>query len=282
MLESLEPRTFFSVNTSTVALYAPDGSPATLQKHEPLWIIIHGLDSDKNDPSNQSLAQAVQQQEPNAQSLILDWGALATPPDNATAYINADAVGDKIANLLRRSRIPASRVNMIGFSMGGQIEDRIAKDLQTPTSEVNCIVALDPAAPNASGHRYVPSFSAHATHSIAFLSVQYAPASESAADTVILTGTIGSSVQKHVETAYFFTNMMRRDAGLDSSAGDNISPIFSLANLSTGNLPAWTKNAYHPNSEAILNATPLNPGNGFLLEPTSLTYVNRRGHRVQI
>jgi hypothetical protein len=296
MIEPLESRTLFStaVDTSSVGLYAPDATATVLQTNKPLWIVIHGMDSDKSDPGLQALAQAVQAQVPQDQTLILNWGALATAqaaPDGVTAYRNAWAAADKIAMMLRRSRIPASRVNLIGFSMGGQLEDRIAKDLKSSTTEVNRIIAIDPSAQgyavNNRGHlsRHIPDFAGNSSYSIAFWgkdgdSFYAAPTSADA--TVLLTGLTGSQVQQHVETAYLFGNMMSRDAGLQATGGENISSLFSIANITSGNLPAWKTNAYAPGYEATMNCNFSNPSSFSSIQPVLLTFINHRGHQQQI
>ena len=293
MFEALETRTLFAtgaVDASSVALYAPDGSATAIARHEPLWIVIHGMSSDKNDPSVQELAAAVQAGAPGDQALILDWGALATAqaaPDGASAYRNAWAAADKIASDLRAAHIPASRVNLIGFSMGSQIEDRLAKDLNSSAGKVNRLIAIDPAAPgyatNNRGHlsRHLPTFASDATYSIAFAGKDadsFYAAGISATDTVFLQGLTGGEVARHVETAYVFTRMMRRAAGLEPAGGDHVSALFSLDNISAGNIPAWRKDAYAPGYEAVMDCQldTTDPLADFA--PVSMTYINRRGH----
>src|SRR5438105_75039 len=152
MIEPLESRLLFStppstIDTSGVGLYDPTGNAATLDRQRDIWLVIHGLQGSKDDSVTQSVAGAVAIQAPDDQVLILNWADLAhTPPDNLTAVNNAWAAADAIATQVRAAGMRGSgrHLNLIGFSMGGEVEDRLAKDL----GGVNRIIAIDPAAPD--------------------------------------------------------------------------------------------------------------------------------------
>src|SRR2546423_6789246 len=161
MIESLEARILFTtvpagaIDTSTVGLFNPDGTPAvTIDRRRVTWLVIHGLDGSKDDPGTRAVAAAVDAVTPDDQVLLLDWSTLAkaednVPPDqgvqaNAQAVQNAWASADAIAAKLKAAKLPGRLVNLLGFSMGGQVEDRLAQDLR---GGVNRIIAVDPAAP---------------------------------------------------------------------------------------------------------------------------------------
>src|SRR5439155_453714 len=129
-----------------VTLFTPDGStPASLDKRREVWLVIHGLDSSKDDATMQALATAVDAASPDDQVLLVDWSKLADiPPDNATAVNHAWAAGDVLAAMVRKAGLRGSHVNLLGFSMGGIVESRLAKDLRG----ANRLIAVDPAAPN--------------------------------------------------------------------------------------------------------------------------------------
>src|SRR5438270_392275 len=78
------------------------------------------------------------------QVIIVDWGDLAKYHATGNATVNALAVGSKVAGLLKAARVPPSRVNLVGYSMGGTVVARIARDLKTRTAQVNTIVGIDP------------------------------------------------------------------------------------------------------------------------------------------
>jgi hypothetical protein len=270
------------VDTSTVALYSTTGAPATLAADRTTWLVIHGLFSSKDDPAMQSLATAIDAVSPDDQVLLLDWSDLAaSQPDNPTAVRAAWAVADVIAAEVRSADLdPKTQVNLVAFSMGAEVEDRLAADLHG----VNRLVAIDPAGPpvalDAKGRRVsgLVHFKRHARYSIAFHSPAFVRAAATADDSVELTGLAGNLGETHVQPLYVFTTMMRRDAGLEPIGADQVSPLFSIPNLLAGTLPPWRKNAFHAASEASL-ACGLPPP---AFQPLALTYVDRHGHKISI
>src|SRR6266567_2921755 len=105
MFEPLESRVLYSVSavdTSTVALFAPNGTPAGLDSQSgDVWLVVHALGSSKNDPTMQRLATAIDLALPGNQVRILDWSSLAiTNGDNPQAVKNALATADAVADKL--------------------------------------------------------------------------------------------------------------------------------------------------------------------------------------
>jgi hypothetical protein len=281
-LQPLEPRRLFTatlIDTSNVALYTPTGSPATLAPNRPTWLIIHGLFSSKDDPAMQSLATAIDAVSSDDQVLLLDWSDLAaSQPDNATAVRAAWAVADKIAADVRSANLNAkTQLNLIAFSMGAEVEDRLAADLHG----VNRLIAIDPAGPavalDANG-RHVSGlvhFKRHARYSIAFHTPAFQRAAATADDSIELTGLSGTLGEIHVQALYVFTTMMRRDAGLEPADGDQVSALCSIPNILSGTLPPWRKNSFHADSEATLACGVAPPE----FQPLALTYIDKRGGR---
>src|SRR5205807_9136484 len=116
-----------------------------------------------------------------------DWGDLAKYHATGNATVNALAVGSKVAGLLKAARVPPSRVNLVGYSMGGTVVARIARDLKTRTAQVNTIVGIDPAA----GRIEAPNYTRNSRYSICFCgreAVAENTASLWADDAVVLTG----------------------------------------------------------------------------------------------
>ena len=288
MVEALENRLLFSgppIDTSTVKLYAPEGTAAGINRTQgDVWFVIHGLYSSKNDPGIQQLAASVNTTLPGNQVRLIDWGDLARGPiDNPTAVRHAVAAADAVAAQVRAAHIQGKHINIIGFSMGGLVEDRLAADLHG----VNRLIVVDVAAPpigtDKRGHPIYAktNFAGNSKYSIAFYGASYIPGNLTTDDTVQLTGLTGTQLDQHIESFDVFNTMMLRDAGLESSAGDRISGLFSLQKILDGNLPAWRKNTYSPGFEATLSCVQT-PGSSSEFEPSVLTYVDRRGVTVQI
>jgi pimeloyl-ACP methyl ester carboxylesterase len=226
-----------------------------------------------------ALAQAVAAECPGDQVLLVGWGDLADHvPDSATAVRDAWATADVIAAKIRAARLRGARVNLIGFSMGGEVEDRLAADL----GGVNRLIAIDPAADQTIDDKGrpisgLPRFKRHARYSIAFHCTSSLPASLSADDTVLMRNLPGTQIEQHVQSLYVFTTMMRRDAGLEPLGDDAISPQFSLSNLLSGKLPAWRKNAYSNGYEAQLSCGTTTVNGPLQFAPRWMAYVDRRG-----
>jgi pimeloyl-ACP methyl ester carboxylesterase len=292
MLEALEPRQMFSVDTSTVALYSAAGAPATIDAHKSVWFVFHGLAMSKDDM--QPIGAAVQAQIPDAQVLLVDWSALADPSVANTVrkqLDNAWATADWVAAKVKALGMPSSRVNMIGFSMGGQAEDRLALDLKKRSAQVNRIIAIDPSAPGvtvtASGHkiRQIPTFADESAYSIAFSGADgpaFYRGALSADDAIVLTGLPADDMQRHLATYEAFTTMMQRDAGFIARGNDQVSGIFSIQNILTGNLPGWRKDAYDPGYEATLQCEATGYAWPEEYGPFVLAYVNRRAHTMHV
>ncbi len=270
MMESLESRLLFSraVDTSSVGLFNPDGTAATLDPSRDTWLVIHGRGASKDDETFQSLAHAVAIQSPDHQVLLVGWGLLAGVPTSAQAERNALATADAVAAMVRAANITGLHVNLIGFSMGGYIEDRLSRDLH----KVNRLIAIDPS--NGGG------FAAHSLYSIAFHGVMSPNISLSAKDAVQITDLPGSSGVRHVETILAFRTMMIRDAGIESAPEDHISPLFSISNILTGQLPSWRKGSFKGfNAKLAVGAV---AGSPYEFGPLELAYVDRSRHHVRL
>jgi hypothetical protein len=278
-LDPLAPRLLFAaapIDTSAVALYTPDGSPAAIDGSRDVWLTIHGLSGSKDDPTTRAIAASVAVQAPSQQSLILDWSELSTnPPDNGTATRGAWAAADKIAGEIRSAGLAGSHVNLIAFSLGAQVLSRLAKDL----GGVNCVIAVDAASPDVNGSRASINLAARSRYALAFHSPAFSRDAETADDNVALAGLPGGYLDRHVEAQYLFATLMRRNAGFESAPGDQVSPMFSIQNILTGNLPRWKKNAFSNNSEAVITCGTTTSSE---VEPLQLTYRPLRGRPVTI
>jgi hypothetical protein len=130
----------------------------------------------------------------------------------------------------------------------------------------------------------MPNFAGYSNYSIAFGGQDpyaYFKAALTADDAILLKGLSADSLLRHAETLWLVTTMIRRSAGLDPLGNDKVSPLFSIKNILSGNLPSWKKNAYDQ-YEAVINCRMI-PGTGpnpwqADYEPLQFTYINTRRH----
>lgn len=280
-LEPLEGRMlcYAPVDTSKVFLGDVNDNPVAIHRHMALCILAHGDQMEGSDMTD--VAHAVQAQLPAGQwqVLIIDWGDLAKYHATGNASVNALAVGSKVASLLSAARVPPSRVNLVGYSMGGTVVGRIAKDLKTSTAEVNAIVGIDPAA----GRIEAPNYAQNSRYSICFCgrdAVATDTASLSADDAVVLTGLSSNDMLRHQSVFTVVTTMWERDAGMLGSGGDHASGLFSVPSLFNGPPLPWRHGTYYAGFEALV-ACGTQPDSSDL-GPLSLTYVNTRRHQITL
>lgn len=271
IMEGLEGRTLFSVDTSSVALFDAGGHAATINKHAAVWFLVHG--DNMNESQMTDLATAVKGQVDSTQwqVLIVDWSKLATASNTST---NAAAVGDRVAAMIKAARLPTSRVNLIGFSSGGIVMDEIAKDLRTRSAQVNRIVGIDPFSKTA-------NYAAESSYSIAFCgrdAEAKTAASLSADDAVALTGLSGTSLQQHGQVFSAVTTIWKRDAGMIAKGNDHVSGLFSIQNIVADAMPPWRHGVFFEGFEAEMSCG-FQSGLPHDFGPLSLTYVNTRRHR---
>jgi pimeloyl-ACP methyl ester carboxylesterase len=285
--EALEGRVLFAAG---VTLTRADGAARSIVGRRETWIVIHGTDSSTDDPPIQRLATAVDAMSSRDQVLVVDWRDLASfTRDAQVRTANAEAAAAEVVGLIRDVGLPAERINLIGYSLGAFVADRVAIGLRR-SGGVNRIVALDPAAPrsalNKRGHTvaepmYLSSYSAYA---IAFHGVDiHSPflAATSADDTVRVDNVGSSDDERHAGVLDVFTTMVERNNGGNA---DGVSGVFSLARIKDGAMPGWRKDLIGaetnggPGYEGVLTAaSPMAP-----VVPALLTYVNRRGHTVHV
>jgi pimeloyl-ACP methyl ester carboxylesterase len=205
--------------------------------------------------------------------LIVDWSQLAYAQTNAAK--NAEAVGNRVAQMITQAHLMTSRVNLIGFSMGGTVVNRIAADLKTRHTQVNRIVSID-----VDVGRYEPSvFASDSSYSIAFGGNDHYAGEVGTAtsdDAVLFTGLSARDTFRHAQVFDIVTAMWQRDAGT-LAGSDDISPIFSINNILNGLPVNWRKNSYGNGYEAEMNCGN-QPGFPNDLGPTSLTFVNLHRH----
>ena len=293
MLEPLESRTFFSIDTSSVALLDVNGQSAKLDRSRPTWLVIHGIGQNSQESDMADLGTATQAAVPGSQVLMVDWSQLShSAPDNQTYVQRAWAVADLLASKIRAAKIKGKNVNLLGFSMGGEVQSRLAKDL----NGINRQIAIDPAAPNLLAPDPVTgkllstdtTYSKYSKFSVSFYGSSYFQGSTSANHTIEMLGLTGDNLTQHAQTELAVITMLRRNVGFDATpASDHISSIFSIQNILNGTLPAWKPDSYHgilsPQNvyEAELTVGPISGAPGSV-EPRGLKYLNLQGTEISI
>jgi hypothetical protein len=95
-------------------------------------------------------------------------------------------------------------------------------------------------------------------------------------DTVLLAGLPSDDMARHQGTFGFYTTVLMREAEMESDPNDHISGIFSTANIMSGKMPAWKKDAFNGEFEAEVICTPVG---GWRYAPASVTYQSPAIHR---
>jgi pimeloyl-ACP methyl ester carboxylesterase len=273
-----------------VTLTRADGAARSIVGRRETWIVIHGTDSSPEDPTIERLASAVDAMSSRDQVLVVDWRDLAIfTRDAQVRTANAEAAAAEVVGLVRDVGLPAGRINLIGYSLGAMVADRVAIGLRR-AGGVNRLVALDPAAPrsalNKRGHTVAePLFlSSYSAYSIAFHGVNiHSPflAATSADDTVRVDNVGSTDDERHAGVLDVFTTMVERNNG---GSADEVSRVFSLARIKDGVMPGWRKDLIGAETdggagyEAVLTAESLVSPVG----PALLTYLNRRGHTIHV
>jgi thioesterase domain-containing protein len=273
-----------------VTLTRADGAARSIVGRRDTWIVIHGTDSSTDDPPIRKLADAVDGASSRDQVLVVDWRDLAYfTRDAQLRTANAEAAAAGVVERIRDVGLPAARINLIGYSLGAFVADRVAMELHD-AGGVNRIVALDPASPrsalNKRGHTVAePMYLANdSAYAIAFHGVNvHSPfaAATSADDTVRVDNVGATDDQRHAGVLDVFTTMAERN---NRKSADGVSRVFSLARIKDAGMPGWRKDRIGAESrggagyEAVLTAaSPASP-----VEPALLSYLNRRGHTVHV
>jgi pimeloyl-ACP methyl ester carboxylesterase len=289
-MEQLEGREMFSAGGTTVTLTRADGAARSIVGRRDTWIVIHGLAGTKDDAPMKELAHAVDGMSSRDQVLMVDWRQLAKPVVNQQQQqAMAEDAATQLVGLIRRIGLPASRTNLIGYSMGAFVAERAATALHD-TGGVNRLVGLDPAAPWSRLNRHhhaapaAVNLSANSAYAIAFHGVDvHSPllAAMSADDTVRVDNIGSTDAQRHAGVLDIFTTMTERN---NRRRPDAVSRVFSITQITRGNMPGWRRDAVGTAAgdgegyEAVVTARTA----GGSVAPAMLTYLNRRGHTMHI
>src|SRR4051812_43314058 len=289
-MEQLEGREMFSAGGTPVTLTRADGAARSIVGRRDTWIVIHGLAGTKDDVPMKDLAKAVDGMSSRDQVLVVDWRELAKPVvDQQLQQSMAEQAAAQLVALVRRGGLPASRINLIGYSMGAFVAERAATGLQA-TGGVNRLVALDPAAlwSRLNRHHHAApaavNLAANSNYAIAFHGVDvHSPllAAMSADDTVRVDNIGTSDAQRHAGVLDIFTTMTVRN---NSRKADAVSRVFSITQIGRGDMPGWRRDAVGAVAgdgegyEAVVTARTT----GGSVAPAMLTYLNRRGHTIRV
>ena len=289
-MEQLEGREMFSADGTSITLTRADEAARSIVGRRDTWIVIHGLAGSKNDAPMKALSKAVDGMSSRDQVLVVDWHALAKPVVNQQLQQSmAEEAATELVGMIRQIGLPASRINLIGYSMGAFVAERAATALHD-TGGVNRLVGLDPAAPwsRLNRHRHAApaavNLSANSAYAIAFHGADvHSPllAAMSADDTVRVDNIGTTDAQRHAGVLDIFTTMTARNNAGDA---DDISRVFSITQITRGTMPGWRRDALGADAagdegyEAVVTARTA----GGAVAPAMLTYLNRRGHTIRV
>lgn len=268
---------------STVTLTRADGTNTPVSRKKDTWIIIHGLLSSKDASGIKILTDAVDKATTKDQVLVADWRQLANYADDGDQIqVNSLTAARALANEIAALHLPASRINIIGFSMGGFVAGHISEMLHSQGG-VNALVGLDPSSPkiHVDGQRVrAPlDLGKDSAYSIVFHGVDNGSPIQRAltADDTIRIDNIGTlATVRHAGVFDVFTNMTKIN---NTANPDAVSSLFTLGNIIRHEMPPWKKDAYNPveglgGYEAVIRAKG-SPGS---LRPDQLTYLNKKKH----
>jgi hypothetical protein len=268
--EALEPRQLCSAAPAnpaapSVTLHTVSGKlVSSLPAHRNIWVVIPGFGVDHTDKGSVDMAAAVDRASRRDRVLVADWVSYAVRNVNgSTVDANCTRAGRALAGALSAAGVPASRVNLIGISLGSLVADRAAAAF-ADRGGINALVALDPAAvttgtrPNGRPIHSAYDLAANSRYALAFRKanrIGQLYAARTADDTVRVDLPGGlDDVDRHVAVFQTFTNMATR-AATDRGRSGKVSRLFSVNAIAAKSHPAWTTDRYDGVYEAVLTVT---------------------------
>lgn len=149
------------------------GKPLILDPSKPVWVVVHGMNSNERKGNIDDVLQALYRQG-NMQIVSIDWTQAAK--DNTKTGLDViwtDAVGEWIAHQLVGLSFKPQQINGLGHSHGTYVLNAMGKELMKPdaSATMNTLIALDPAGnvPLWTGYDHTKiNFSDVSMRSIAF------------------------------------------------------------------------------------------------------------------
>ncbi|NJR65368.1 MAG: hypothetical protein HC772_08720, partial [Leptolyngbyaceae cyanobacterium CRU_2_3] len=126
----------------------------------PTYVITHGYQSTAGNAGNNfqpvgwiaNIAQAIRNQESDANIVLVDWEAGASSFFYPTAAANTEDVGNQVATFLRTNNVNPEQTNLIGHSLGAHVAGFAGVSYRTSTGNaLSSITGLDPAGPSFEG-----------------------------------------------------------------------------------------------------------------------------------
>jgi pimeloyl-ACP methyl ester carboxylesterase len=231
------------------------------------WIVIHGWNDDSQGKLG-ALANAIDGYEDGDQVLTLDWSSASktgsynpiTENDSFFASLKAASTwivstADFAVNSIKSWGIPASKVNVVGHSLGSFVSYEIAKGLKG----ISSLIALDPASQTAQGYNDEDvNFSNYSDWAWSFYG-SLAGSSDRAntAEESFKFDFGGLDPNKHHGAVVkAFTGMLEKN---NSGTNGNVSKLFNLDKMKSLNGEPWVR---HDGFEAVLK--PKETGNEWL------------------
>lgn len=237
-------------DTTDVGLEWASGSRRPILANKPTWIIMHGWTSTPDSFSLPELAQAIDDFEEGDQVLMLDWSDAVSSLNilSATAWI--PEVADWVKDSMDRWGIPASKVNLVGHSLGGWLTGVLADQFDGP---VNRIYVLDPATDPSPFFLSGLNYGRDSRFAAGFIATSNStPEAAATADITFQVDIGDDSLIAHTRLVGLVASIF--DEG-NSASPDPISAQLSIGKLSPGVTQPYKLNAFSGGYEALLDGT---------------------------
>ncbi|HEV8292006.1 MAG TPA: pre-peptidase C-terminal domain-containing protein [Tepidisphaeraceae bacterium] len=261
-------------NQKDISLVFANDSSQPISRKKETWILIHGWSAPGRPIALTRLADAVDKNSRTDQVLLLDWSDAASTTNVFDAAMWTPAVAQWAADKLASWGISASKINLMGHSLGGLVADRLSSEI---SGGVNKIVALDPATDIPGTSFSGVDFAADSRYSVAFVGSNYATVSAAATADETFQMNVGpkDSLVTHSNVVDLLASII---VSSTRRRPDAVSKFFDLDKLTPSAKPPFAKNAFNGVYEGIIDGQL----KGDAWWPVKLTYKNKAGKTVVV
>nr|CAH7744394.1 unnamed protein product [Callosobruchus chinensis] len=136
---------FYVFNRNIAGVHQYDGNSYTIDTQKDIKLLVHGWLNNREITWYRNVTEAYLARE-DCNVIQVDWNRIAR-----SAYISAavgtKAVGQLIADFIKRSNLDPARIHIIGHSLGAHIAGFAGKALKKYNKMLSRITGLDPAGP---------------------------------------------------------------------------------------------------------------------------------------
>lgn len=261
-------------NQKDISLVFANDSSQPISKKKETWVLIHGWQAPGRPIALTRLADAVDKNSKTDQVLLLDWSDAASTTNVFDAAMWAPTVAQWAKDKLASWGISASKINLMGHSLGGLVADQLSGRI---SGGVNRIVVLDPATDIPGTSFSGADFSADSRFSLAFVGSNYATVSAAATADETFAMNVGpkDSLVTHSNVVDLFASIIISST---RKRPDAVSKFFDLDKLTPDAKRPFAKNAFDGIYEGKIDGQV----RGDAWWPTKLTYKNKAGKTVVV